>query len=117
MTDVSTPLTLPEALGDEYGDNYYLQGHVEPALAVLAVVADLMNNSSPDYARDFLLGGHLMFRQDSLRWDFDKQRQRVAEVFAGVSHYWAKQDPEDDERMISCEPDDEYAEAWTRVKL
>ncbi len=118
MTATTPSRALPEALGDEDGENYFLQGHVDPALAVLAVVADLMNNASPDAARDFLLGGELVLRPErGTRWDFDDQRQRSTEVLDGVVHYWAKQDPDDDERMVRCEEGDEFAEAWTQVKL
>lgn len=48
-------LVIPEALATEYGE-FWMEGHVDPALAVLAVVREQMINVGADEAADLLLG-------------------------------------------------------------
>jgi hypothetical protein len=150
---VTATLTIPEALGDEDGERWYLQGHIEPALAVLAVLREQMMNVGPDEACSLLIGpddrlvglglrakvaelidtskpvdeiafdlyraGVLLGSQHGAagrRTPWDHQLERSNELLNSVSHYWAKQDPSDDDRMLLCSENDAGAEAWTEVR-
>lgn len=101
-----TSARIPEAtsLGD---GRWWIEDHVDPAAAVLAVVVAEMVYNGPARAGAFLLGEAP--RTSSERFD------HADDLVARVRHVWKKPDPTDEERLLSCSEDDPAGRPWTEV--
>lgn len=104
---------LPEALGTEDGDSWWLQGHVDKTTAVLAVLVEQATYAGPEYAGHLLRTG---LSQDQEGNNLAENRQWAAEFVDRVEHgFWITLD--DGERMVRCDRADPGAEAWTLVTV
>lgn len=106
---------IPEALADEDGERWCLQGHIDPALAVLAVVFEQMVNLGPQEAYDLLTGGATNYGDSGPRRTIHDQQADATGLVECVSHVWMRWDGDNDEYMLRCEQGDEGAEPWTLV--
>lgn len=107
---------IPEALSDEDGETWFLQGHVEPSMAVLAVVFEQMVNYGPQEAYDLLTGGAANYRDTEERRRTQADQQHDADgLVECVTHVWMRPDPTNEEIMLRCVEGDDGAEAWTVV--
>ena len=107
------PWHIPEALSDEDGEYYFWQGHVPPALALLSLVVSEIVNW--DAERTLLGSNRERAFVDCPPPSWEQRRQHADELLDAVGHYWAKPDPDDDERMLECAADDPAAQTWTRL--
>lgn len=109
---------LPEALGDEDGEHWWMQGHVAPATAVLAVVFEQMLNVDEYAAMEVLVGGpDRSPRGARPGWSPADQQDNADRLVRRVKHIWVKDDPDNDERWLPAEPGEDGAEPWTEVSL
>lgn len=109
---------IPQVFGSEGVDRWWLAGHVDPALAILAVTLDELLNVGPDEAIDFLAPARRYdYGRATVREATHAERLSWAAHMVGgcVSHYWARMDPDNDDLMLPCDQGDDGAEAWTEV--
>lgn len=107
---------IPEALSDEDGQVWFIEGHVEPALAVLAVVMEQVSNQCEPIA--VLAGGEqYILRPDggaiTYRHGWEEQRDHADALLRSVEHVWAY--PIDEERWEKVPAGTAGAEPWTWV--
>lgn len=97
---------MPEVLGDEHG-NWWAQGHVAPALMVLAVMVEHLVQDFPgelESAVEFVVGDR------HARSDASMMRENAAELVGSVRHQWMRGAAE---QLQLCDPIDDGAEPWT----
>ena len=110
MTDTQQPTRiLPEAISDEDGETYFIQGHVDRWVALLAVAMDLRANTGEVEAGEFLWGTTVGW---PLHQDLDRS---VRQRFESVTYVWLNGD--DDERMPPVAFTHPHAEPWTMVEV
>lgn len=115
MRSQVAPVTIPEVLEDEDGEKWWLPGHVEAALMVLAVVFDQMVNVGYDEAGDLLTGGKPSW--GAQRRMPSQCRAEADGLLATVRHVWMAEDAANEETMHYCEPDAPGAMAFTMLDL
>jgi len=109
---VVVEVTLPEALSNEDGEVYWLEGHHSPAAAVLATIVTAMVDVDVDEAVQLLVGG-----QNRAPGDYERQRTHVRELLNSTRHVWLKDDPDNDENMLAAVEGEFGAVAYTRVDV
>lgn len=103
-------VVIPTAYEDDGGDRWYIEGHVSPEAAVLAVVLEQATNVGPTEAIDFLTGGHAA---DPL---FGAAEAGANELLTRVIHLWMVPDA-GEETFTRCTPAAEGAKPYTVVSL
>lgn len=101
---------IPEALASEDGERWWAKGHVAPTTMLLATLVETATNYGHEDA-----GG--MLASPTPGASLADNQAYVAVLADQVRHFWWKRDPDNDERMLDCEPDDEGAEPWTELAL
>lgn len=121
MSAIATLTSLPETIENEDGGTYWLEGHVDPARMVLAVVRDTMRNVDAETAMHLLVGGPTRYPRtaapDEGRWTYSDQLSTTEDLLAAVRHVWMRVDPKDDERMVECRKSTAGAAPWTRLMV
>lgn len=107
---MSTSQALPEVFSNEWGDWYYAPGHVDAHAFVLAVVADIAENSGDTEAIQWLVGARTEYMSSGARAAADK-------TISQVDHCWFREVPGDDEQMELCAEDVPDAQPFTRIEI
>jgi len=122
MSDTKPERLIPEALGDENGEMWFIPGHIDPALAVLAVVVEQMVNVDGDAAEYLLVGPNAcgLTCDHPPDWPHRQYSDRLNDAddfLRSVEHRWHRPNPAnpDDENWPQCEADDPGAQPWTVV--
>ncbi len=108
MTATETAPVIPHAWENEDGGTFWIEGHIDPALAVLAVVVTTMVDVGAHEALSMLFG--------DVRDPID-QRTQANGVLRSVRHVWMKPDPKNDENMLPARADEPGAQAWSRLTV
>ncbi len=103
---------IPEALGDEDGERWLVQGHVDAPLIVLAAVVEQMVNVGAAEAAELLVGvpARMCSRPSPCYRD---QRKHADRLMIAVDHVWLRWDPDDEENMLAAEPGEPGAMPFT----
>jgi hypothetical protein len=109
MPAEQTERILPWVCGDEDGEGYSAEGHVDPVTFTFAVIFDLAENVGDAEAFDIL-----DYKQNGYR---ENLAASLAEFVTGVNHVWMRPDPDHEDAWLGCEPTDEGALPWTTVTL
>ncbi len=105
--EILTPL-MPLAWESELTDQWIVEGHVEPSLAVLAMLVHAMLSLGTDFGFDVITGDGT---------STDTVMERLDDLLGCTRHVWLKPDPNNDELMKLCEPNDPEAGTFTIVNM
>jgi hypothetical protein len=115
---IDSPKMIPEPWQDENADSYWAQGHIDPALMVLACLVDTALNV--DYAEAF----HLVDLHDRDCYEGNELPDRPTQARHGaqrlidsVEHVWMNPSVDDEEQYLPCDRDDPLAVPFTRIIL
>lgn len=109
-THLDLSRSLVEAWGEEDGDRWYAEGHVDPLAMAFSVLLVEMHCVGPKDAAEIL--GPQDRGPDSVH-DWLAAGQHLID---GVCHMWAKE-AEDIDGYLPCDETDEGAEPWTELRL
>ena len=116
---------IPEALSNEDGDAYWVDGHVDPALAVLAVVLQAMVDVGAEHAEHALVNGPYRrsftvsepVASPPAAWSFTDQVEHANQLVRSVRHVWLRPDPDWEENMLPATGNEPDAHPFTLVPL
>lgn len=110
------PLVIPRAEESEDGGVYWIDGHVDPALALLSVVLTTMVDVGADEAMDALVAPNHFYAADGFN-RYQQQLERANESLNNVRHIWLKEDPNNEELMLPTTAHDPDARPFTTLDL
>lgn len=110
------PNPIPRVVGTEDGEHWWAQGHVEPALMVLAAVVSEAAGCGPEEPYELLVGGTERFdleTGDQVRVTYWEHEAHADLLLGEVSHVWLVEDPDNEEITHEAAEGDEGAQPWT----
>ncbi len=106
--------SLVEAWGEDDGEGWYAEGHVDALAMALSVLVMEMNLTSPKEAAEHLLTGTFSPGTIDVPQDWLTAAQHLVD---SVGYLWAREDEDRGEGFFPCEQSDEGAEPWTELRL
>lgn len=115
MNTTTPTRAIPEALGEEDGERWFVLGHIEPALMVLAVMLELATSCGAEEMFEGLTGQRPGYRYTP--GVYAAMQQHAESLLGSVRHVWFKPDPDDDddEKMVQAVEGEPGAEPWTEL--
>jgi hypothetical protein len=110
----SANVSIPEAIASEDGDRWWIEGHVTPEMAMLAVLLEQVTLVGPDGMLDMFVGG--VVDLDGKRRSVEDMRADANALLRSVHHVWARP-TEDEEWFDLCAEGDEDAQPFTELSL